>query len=116
MKIFYKTLQVLLALWSIMGGVYMMSNYSDLASMKALALLPAVFWVMLAIVQIVLAVGLLASTFVERFRTCAKPSALGLAGINLSGLFLYSAYAGLSGMLWAVVPAVLFLLIAYRNN
>lgn len=116
MNIFISILQVLLALWTITGSVYMMGHYEYLASSWALETLPAVFWTGLGIIQLVLAVGLLVSVREGAMRKYATPSAIGLTLTSLLGLCIYSAYTGFLGMLWAIIPAVLFALVAYKRK
>lgn len=115
MKILIRILQVALALWTITGAIYMMGHYEELASDWAYDTFPAIFWKLLGIVEIILAIGLLISVR-DSFRRFAAPSAIGIAIIFLAGLFLYSAYTGLTGMLWAIIPAALFLLVAYKRR
>ena len=114
MKIFVRILQVLLALWTIIGSVYMLGNYSYIASFWAINTLPSAFWMILGIVQTVLGIGLLVSVKDGRMRKYAMPSAIGLSIIFLSGIILYSTYTGL-GTLWAIVPAALLIFVAYKR-
>ncbi len=116
MKIFISILQVILALWTMTGSVYMMGNYEDIASVWALETLPAVFWTGLGIIQLVLAAGLLVSVREGTMRKFAAPSAIGLALIFLLGIALYSSYAGFVGALWAIIPTALFGLVAYQRK
>lgn len=115
MKICISLMTVVMGLWTIMGAVYMMGHYKDLGSLWALTMLPVEFWTGLGIVQILLAVGLIISVW-GRFRTLAVPTASALAAIFLAGSVLYSAYVGFPGILWALIPATLFLFIAYKNK
>jgi hypothetical protein len=116
MKIFTNILQFLLSLWLITGSVYMLGHYSLLASEWAGKTLPNVFWIILGVVQIIFAVILLLSIKSGRLRKYATISSVILAIIVLSGIVLYSAYSGFSGMLWAIVPASLLAFIAYRRK
>lgn len=115
MKIFVRVLQVLLALWTIVGSVYMIGNYAYIASFWAINTLPSAFWIVLGIVQIVFAIGLLVSVKDGAMNKYATPSAVGLAIIFLSGIVLYSTYTGI-GMLWAIIPAVLLVFVAYARR
>ncbi len=115
MKIFVSLLKVLLSLWTITGAVYMMGHYSDLGSLWAVATLPAVFWTGLGMVQIALALSLILSVW-GRFHKLVAPAAGILAVISLAGGVLYSAYVGFPGILWALVPAALYIFIAYKNK
>jgi fumarate reductase subunit C len=76
--------------------------------------MPAVFWLTLGIIQIVLALTLIISVW-GRFSKLTSPVAIALAVIALSGSFLYSAYAGFPGILWALIPAALFAFIVYKK-
>lgn len=116
MKIFMCILQVLLALWIIMGGVYMIGNYSDLANQWALTVFPAFFWIIFGVIQIALSMVLLASITFGRVKKFAAPAAFTLAILSLLGLFIYSAYAGFPGVLWAIVPAALLGVIGYKQK
>lgn len=116
MKILITILQVILALWNIIGGVYVMNNHADLASPWAASALPAVFWIVLGVAQIILSIGLLVSLGNSARRRFATPSAIALAIISLMGLVLYSAYTGFPGMLWALIPAGLLVLVAYKRK
>ncbi len=116
MAIFTTILQVLLSLWLIIGGAYMMSNYAGLASTWALTTLPSIFWIMLALLQILAALVSLAATKIDSVRKYAPLSATILAIISLAGVVLYSAYAGFPGMLWALIPAGLLAFVAYRKK
>lgn len=115
MKIFLSVLKALLSLWVIMGAVYMMGHYEDLASPEVLRVLPGVFWLLLGVVQIVLALILIISIWNGRLRTVSSPAALVMAGITLSGSVLYTAYTGFPGILCALVPAALFTFISYKK-
>jgi hypothetical protein len=114
MKMFVRVLQVLLALWVIIGSVYMMGNYAYIASFWAYNTLPTAFWILLGVVQIVFAIGLLVSVKDGALSKYATSSAIGLSIITLSGIFLYSTYSGL-GMLWAIVPVALLAFVAYKR-
>lgn len=94
----------------------MIGNYRDIASVWASETLPAAFWSALGIVQIVLAIGLLVSVKEGKWRKFAAPSAFLLVLIFLLGIVLYSSYVGLVGMLWAIIPAAVFLFVAYKRK
>lgn len=110
MNIFLWVLQVLFGFYYVVGGLYMMQNYKMLASAWAMTL-PAVFWMILSILEIIFALGLVLPGIFWTHRPAAI-SAIGLAVISLSGSVLYSAYAGV-GFLWALVPAIFLAFIAY---
>ena len=115
MKIIMSVLQVVLTLWTIVGGVYMMGHYQLLASTWALNTLPMLFWIILGVIQIALSVGLLISVR-SSLRRFAFPSAVGLALVSLLGVVVYVAYTDFPGMLWSIIPAVLFAFVAYSRR
>jgi hypothetical protein len=114
MAILISVLQVLFGLWHLTGGIYMSTNYEWLITPWAAATLPGFFWILLAIVQILLSLGLVLSVM-KKWKKWAPVSALGLAAIDLLGIGFYSAYTG-SGVLWAILPAVLLAFIAYQRR
>ncbi len=116
MKLFTKIVQGLMALYTITGAAYMMGNYEALASTQALSTLQPYFWIGLGVMQIILAVLLLSALFFKRARGQVFNSALYLAVLSLLGSILYSAYAGFPGMLWAIVPALLYIFVAYQSK
>lgn len=108
-------LQILFALWMAVGAAYMMTHYRELANASALNALPGPAWVALGVLQIVLAICLVLPRSLGAPPMLAPLAAVGLAVISLSGLVLYTAYAGMPGAFWAVLPAVLALVIAYTR-
>lgn len=115
MNILLWILQIVLALYNIVGGSYMMANHRDLASPWALRAVPSPAWIVLGILQIVCALGLVIP---DRFKVLPNQtalSALGIAVISLLGTVLFVSYSGFPGMLWGVIPAVLALFIAYTR-
>lgn len=117
MQITTKILQVLLALWFITGAVYMMGNYQSLMSVSV-ASWPTLFWLALGTVQIVLALTLLIGSFWSKARSYVAKVSIGLIVITLGGLYWYSAYEGLAGTLWSLVPALLlgWVVYFYKNH
>ncbi len=116
MKIALNISQVLIALYTITGALYMMGNYDVLATSQAFSTLPSPFWLGLGITQILLAVILIVALFYKPAQAHSKSTALLLAGLSLVGLILYSAYSGFPDMLWAILPAFLYLGIAHKNK
>ena len=114
MNILISLLQILLGLWHIIGGVYMAGHYQELINEWASGALPSYFWVALGVVQILLSLGLTLSV-AKKFRKFVKVSTFGLAAIDLLGIGFYSSYTG-TGMLWAVIPAVLLVFVAYGKS
>ncbi len=115
MKITLWILILLIAFWNITGGSFMMNNYVDIATVSALKALPQPFWTILGLLQILLSVTLIVTSFMKK-HTLASFSAAGLAVISLAGLALYSSYAGFPGMLWGLIPAAIAGFIAYGKR
>ncbi len=108
MHIASRILKLLLAVWYITGGIYMMSHHQELATMWALNSLPEAIWLIIGIFQIVFSLGLvLPGIFKVIPKQITLISSVGLIVISLLGLVLYSAYSGFPGALWAIVPAIL---------
>ena len=112
MNILLWLLQILLALWNTTGGVYMVNNYEKLAKVWALDALPKPVWIILGALEILFALGLVLPGAIKVLPKLTPISAVCLAVISLLGIALYVAYAG-SGILWALVPAVLAAFVAY---
>ena len=113
MNILLWVLQILLALWNITGGIYMVNNYEKLANVWALNTLPQPAWMALGVLQALFALGLVLPGAVRVLPKLTPVSAACLAVISLLGMALYVAYAGFPGNLWAVVPAILAAFVAY---
>lgn len=112
MNVVLWVLQVLLALYTIPGAIYMIMNYQDLASTWAIDTLPQPIWMALGILQILFAIGLVLPSRKDAPQLVSISAAV-LAVLSLLGYVLYIAYAGFPGMLWALIPAVLFAFVAY---
>jgi hypothetical protein len=110
MNILLWVLQILLALFNMIGGIYMVNNYEKLANVWALNALPKPAWMALGLLQVLFSLGLVLPV---AGRVLTPISAVCLAVISLLGMALYVAYAGFPGMLWAVVPALLAAFVAY---
>ncbi len=106
MNILLWVLQVLLALWNLIGGSFVIMNYEKIGNPWALNALPQPAWVALGAIQVLFALGLF-------WRKSAGIAAVVLALVSLLGLALYTQYAGFPGLLWGVVPALLLALVAY---
>lgn len=115
MDIFTWVLQILLALWEIVGGVFLADNYQLVLNASVRHALPGLFWVAFGVVQILLAFGLLVPGSRPDARFVAPVSAVFLALLSLAGIGLYGAYAGFPGMLWGIIPAALLAFIAYAR-
>ena len=113
MNILLWVLQILLALWNIIGGIYMVANYEIVAKEWALNALPKPAWMALGVLQILFAIGLVLPGAVRVMPKLTPISAACLAVISILGMALYVAYTGFPGILWAVVPAILAAFVAY---
>jgi hypothetical protein len=106
MNILLWILQVLLALWNLIGGSFVIMNYDKVGCPSALSVLPQPFWIAIGGIQILFALGLFWSK-------STAVSAVGLALVSLLGLAIYTQYAGFPGLLWGVIPALLLAFVAY---
>jgi hypothetical protein len=113
MNILVWVLQILLALWNIIGGIFIVNNYEKVATESALNTLPKPVWIILGVLQILFALGLVLPGI--KLRKPNSVSAACLAALSLSGIALYTQYAGFPGILWGVVPAILAGFVAYRR-
>ena len=113
MNILLWVLQILLALWNMIGAIYMVNRYEDLDKVSALNALPKPAWIALGVLQALFALGLVLPGAVRKLPKLIPISAACLAVISLLGIALYVAYAGFPGILWAVVPAILAAFVAY---
>jgi hypothetical protein len=113
MNILLWVLQILLALWNIIGGFYMINHYQQLADRWALIAFPKPLWIAFGVLQVLFAFGLVLPGVVGVLRKLTPASAAGLAVISLLGIALYVAYAGFPGILWGVIPALLAAFVAY---
>jgi uncharacterized membrane protein len=105
MNILLWVLQVLLALWNLIGGVYTFAHYEQLKGGLG-ADLPGSAWMVIAALQVLSALGLV-------WPKLAPVAAIYLAVNALMGCAIFAQYAGFPGMLWGVIPALLALFVAY---
>jgi len=115
MNILLWVLQILLAFYNAVGGIYMIGHYKILAYLWIVNALPAPAWVALGVLQVLFALGLVLPGSRLKLPKFTPISAVGLAIISLLGSMLYDAYAG-SGMIWVVVPAALLTFVAYERG
>ena len=106
-------LQIVLAMYFIIGAVYMMGHYQFLVKPTVLNTLPQVFWILLGVLQIIFSLGLIVPAIARKNKLIAA-SAMGLAIIAVLGSILYAAYVGV-GVLWSIVPAALLAFVAYKR-
>lgn len=113
MNILLWILQILLAFWEIVGGLFLLRNYEKVATAHALAALPGPVWIALALLQILFALGLVIPG--KNLRKLNSAAATGLAALSLLGIALYTQYHGFPGMLWGLVPALLAAFVAFKR-
>ena len=107
MNVLLWVLQVLLAVWNLIGGIYVMSNYEMIANAWAKNL-PGPIWTIYGALQVLFALGLL-------WPKLTPIAAIVLAVISLSYCVLSARYAGWPGILWGVIPALLLAFVAYER-
>jgi hypothetical protein len=112
MNILLWILQILLAAWNAIGGVYTISNFEKIRAPRARSL-PKPVWIVLGSLQVLFALGLVLPGAIGSSPRLAALSAAYLAVNALSGCALAAQYAGFPGMLWGVIPALLAAFVAY---
>jgi hypothetical protein len=109
MNIFLWVLQVLLGLYYLMGGSWMLKNIP-----KAwLKIMPKPVWMGIGLLQILLAVGLVLPGFF------GKAQLIPIAAIGLAVETLFVAVLTkpkFQGLLWVVIPALVSLFVAYGRS
>jgi hypothetical protein len=105
MNILLWVLQIFLALYNLVGGIYTVFNYEKLKAAWVNDL-PQPVWVSLGVLQALFALGLF-------FPKLTPIAAAYLAVYALAGCALFANYAGFPGILWGVVPAISAAFIAY---
>lgn len=112
MNILLWTLQILLALWNIIGGIYTFTNYEKIKGALA-SDLPKPVWMAIAVLQVLFALGLIVPGAFGVLANLTPTSAIYLAANALLGCALFTQYSGFPGLLWGVIPAVLCAFVAY---
>jgi hypothetical protein len=112
MNILLWVLQILLALWNMVGGIYTVFNYEKLKG-AWMNDLPKPAWVAIGILQALFALGLVLPGAVGVLPKLTPIAAAYLAVNALLGCALFAQYAGFPGILWAVVPSILAAFVAY---
>ncbi len=98
-------LQILLALWNLIGGVYTFFHYENLKGGWGNDL-PKSVWMAIAVLQVLFALALLLPKL-------TLIAAIYLASNAFLGCLLFAQYAGFPGMLWGVIPALLAAFVAF---
>jgi hypothetical protein len=112
MNILLWVLQILLALWNLIGGIYTISNYDQLKSTWATNL-PKPVWLVISALQIFFALCLVVPGLTGVLPKLPPIAATYLAINALLGCALFAKYAGFPGLLWGIIPAVLAAFVAY---
>ena len=115
MNILLWVLQILLAMWNLIGGTYTFSHYEEIRG-AWMSGFPTVFWYALAGLQVLFALGLVVPGMVRQWPQLTFFSAVYLALNSLLGCAMFVQYAGFPGMLWSVVPALLAAFVAYGRR
>jgi hypothetical protein len=112
MNILLWVLQIALALYNVVGGIYTITSYESLKSAWA-SNLPKPAWIAIGVLQVLFALGLVLPGAFGVLPKLTPISAAYLAVYALLGCALFAKYAGFPGILWAVVPAILAAFVAY---
>jgi DoxX-like family len=113
MNILLWVLQILLAVWNMIGGVYVAMNYDKIANAWALSAFPKPAWMAFGVLQALFALGLVLPGAVRVLPKLPPIAAACLTVQTLWGIALYVQYAGFPGILWALVPGLLAAFVAY---
>jgi len=106
-------LQVLLAMYAVMGGVWIVRTHDKLAPVGGHAL-PKSAWMLLGLLQILFGLGLVVPGAAGILPGLTAIAAIGLAVEMVStAAILKSKALWSTDMLWAVVPALLAAFVAY---
>ncbi len=109
MNIFLWVLQVLLSLYYLMGGSWMLKNIPA----AWLKIMPKPVWTAIGLLQILLALGLVLSGLVGR----AQLIPIAAIGLVVETLFVAMlTKPKFQGLLWVVIPALLSLFVAYGRS
>jgi len=109
MNIMLWVLQVLLALYYLMGGVWMMKNIPK----PWLKVLPKPAWMAFGALQVLFALALVlpAATGVQ-----PKLVPIAAACLAVQTVAVAAKFTPLKGLLWSVVPAILAVFVAYGRT
>jgi hypothetical protein len=114
MNVLLWLLQIVLALYNLAGGFYMMHNYQSIASVWALRALSQPMWMSIGVLQIISSICV-ALPIMKKWPRLTPVAAIVLAVISLMGDALYLQYTRFPGMLWGIIPAVLAAFVAYKR-
>lgn len=113
MSIFLWTLQVLLALHTIMGALWKFSNSEQ--AVPSLSSIPHEAWIAIAVIELFLALFLILPAMKKSFAALAPVAAIGIAAIMFAytGLHLASGNQEQGQVTYWLVVAAVCLFIAY---
>ena len=113
MNIFLWVLQVLLALHTMMGAVWKLSNSEQIV--PSLKTIPHKVWMVLILMEVICSLALLLPAFISGLALFAPIAAICIASEMLffSGVHIFSDYKKYSPMMYWLVVAALCVCIAY---
>lgn len=114
MNILIWIVQIGLAVYNGIGGIYTISNHEQLKGALATDL-PKSVWIAIGLLQILFSLGLVVPGAFGIFPKLTPIAAIYLAANALLGCVLFAKYTGFPGILWAVVPAILAVFVAYAR-
>ena len=114
MNILLWILQILLAIWNIIGGIYTITNFDQLKGAWANDL-PRPVWLAIGGLQALFALALILAPAILALPKLTTLAAAYLAANALLGCALFSQYAGFPGLLWGVIPGILAAFVAYER-
>jgi hypothetical protein len=107
MNIVLWVLQVALAFYYLMGGVYQVNNYGKLSKAVAyLRALPKPFWILMGVLQALFAVAMVVPQLSPIGAACLAAQALLVCGMQLK-------YGSFASILWVALPGALVAFVAY---
>jgi len=113
MNILLWVLQILLALYTVMGGLWMVRTHDKLAAAGNHAL-PKSAWLVLGVLQVLFGLGLVVPAAAGVLPGLTAIAAICLAvEMVATAAILKAKDLWSTGMLWAVVPSILAAFVAY---
>lgn len=113
MNIFLWVLQIVLALWNIMGGVFTILHFEKLKGGILGNKLPKPVWMLIGALQVLFALALVLPSALSVYTELVPVAGIYLAFNSLLGCLWFTQYVGFPGLLWGVIPAVAAAIIAY---
>jgi uncharacterized membrane protein YphA (DoxX/SURF4 family) len=107
MNLLLWVLQVLLALYYMMGGIYQASNYGKLSKAVAyMKVFPKPAWITLGLLQALLALALVVPSLSPIAAACLALQALLVSALHVK-------YGSFGSILWILLPGILAGFVAY---